>query len=121
MSRTVLRQRVAVVDDEPILADTLAEILSNHGYEAKAHYSGESVVEGAGEFKPEVILSDVCMHGIDGIEAAIRIRKLDPKCRIILFTASPLHQSVHARISVLGFEFLERPLHPRDILALLRK
>ncbi len=112
--------RVAVVDDEHIVADTLAEILSLHGYEAKAHYSGEAAVEGAEEFRPETALIDVRMQGIDGVEAAIQIRKLHPKCRIILFTASPVRQPIQARIRLLGFEFLQRPLHPWDVLSLLQ-
>jgi DNA-binding NtrC family response regulator len=120
MSIAVHKPRVAVVDDERIIADTLAKILTIHGYEVKAHYSGESAVAGFGEFRPEIILSDVCMQGMNGIEAAIQIRKLHPECRIILFTASHSHHSIQARINVLGFEFLHRPLNPRKILALLR-
>jgi CheY-like chemotaxis protein len=121
VSQAKCRPRVVVVDDEHIVADTLAEILSLHGYEAKALYSGEAAVEGAEEFKPETVLIDVRMQGIDGVEAAIQIRKLLPTCRIILFTASPVRHALQARISLLGFEFLQRPLHPWDVLSLLRK
>jgi CheY-like chemotaxis protein len=111
---------VAVVDDEPIVADTLAEILSLHGYESKALYSGEAAVEEAEDSRPEIVLIDVRMPGIDGVEAAIQIRKLHPACRIILFTASPVRHAIEARISILGFEFLQRPLHPWDVLCLLQ-
>jgi CheY-like chemotaxis protein len=111
--------RVAVVDDEQIIADTLAEILSLHGYESKALYSGEAAIKEAEEFRPEIVLIDVRMQGIDGVEAAIQIRKQSPTCRIILFTASPMRHTIQARINVLGFEFLHRPLHPWDVLSLL--
>jgi DNA-binding response OmpR family regulator len=119
MSESIPNARVAVVDDEHIVADTLAEILNNHGFQAKALYSGEAAVEEAKDFRPQIVLSDVRMGGIDGVEAAIRIRRLHPDCRIILFTASPVRHSIHAKIDLLGFEFIERPLHPREVLALL--
>ena len=119
MSQVIRGPRVAVVDDEQIVADTLAEILSLHGYESKALYSGEAAIKEADEFWPEIVLSDVHMQGIDGVEAAIQIRKRCPTCRIILFTASPMRQIIQARISMLGFEFLQRPLHPWDVLSLL--
>jgi CheY-like chemotaxis protein len=118
-SRAIRGPRVAVVDDEQIVADTLAEILSLHGYESKALYSGESAIEEVEGFRPEIVLIDVRMQGIDGVEAAIQIRKQRPSCRIILFTASPMRHSIQARISILGFEFLHRPLHPWDVLSLL--
>jgi DNA-binding NtrC family response regulator len=119
MSESMSKARVAVVDDEHIIADTLAEILNNHGFQAKALYSGESAVEDVEDFRPQIVLSDVRMGGIDGVEAAIQIRRLHPECRIILFTSSPVRHSIHAKIDLLGFEFIERPLHPLEVLALL--
>jgi DNA-binding NtrC family response regulator len=121
MPKSALKARVAVVDDEHIIADTLAEILNSHGYQAKALYSGEAAVEDVHDFRPQIVLSDVRMGGMDGVEAAIRIRSLHPECRIILFTASPVRHSIHATIDRLGFEFIERPLHPQEVLALLNR
>ena len=119
MNRTIIKSRVTVIDDEPVIADTLAEILSLHGYEAKAHYSGESALASVGEFCPQVVLSDVRMEKMDGIETALRIRQSHPGRRIILFTASLVRSDIHRRIHDLGFEFLQRPLHPREVLGLL--
>ena len=119
MPESASKARVAVVDDEHIIADTLTEILNSHGFQAKALYSGEAAVEEVRDFRPQIVLSDVQMGGIDGIEAAMRIRRLYPECRIILFTASPVRHSIHVEIDRLGFEFIERPLHPQEVLALL--
>jgi DNA-binding response OmpR family regulator len=119
MKITSSRVRVAVIDDERIIADTLAEILKLHGYEAKPHYNGESALVDAGEFRPDVVLSDIQMGKIDGIETALRIREAQPQCRIILFTAPPVRQELYQKIDDLGFEFLQRPLQPREVLALL--
>jgi DNA-binding NtrC family response regulator len=121
MPEPASKARVAIVDDEHIIADTLAEILNSHGFQAKALYSGEAAVEDVHLFRPQIVLSDVRMGGIDGVEAAIQIRRLHPECRIILFTASPGRHSIHAKIDNLGFEFIERPLHPQEVLALLNR
>jgi DNA-binding NtrC family response regulator len=114
-------RKVAIIDDEHIIADTLTEILKLHGYEAKAYYNGESALADAKEFCPHVVLSDIHMQKIDGVETALRFRELQPKCRIMLFTATPLRSELYERIRRLGFEFLQRPLHPEEVLALVRE
>lgn len=115
------RPRVAVIDDEHVIADTLAEILKLHEYDAKPYYSGESALADAKEFRPHVVLSDIHMQKLNGIETALRFRQSHPECRIILFTASPMSADHYERILRLGFEFLQRPLHPLEVVALLRQ
>jgi DNA-binding NtrC family response regulator len=56
------------------------------------------------------------MHEVDGVQTAVRIRELHPECRVILFSASSVSYANRRKISSLGFEYLERPLHPKDLL-----
>jgi CheY-like chemotaxis protein len=111
---------VLVVDDDRLLADTLADILRKHGYRPVALYSGEEAVELARRFRPDVLLSDIRMSRLDGIEAAKRIRELHPNCRVILFTAQTVSAAMRQTIDRLGFELLQRPLRPEDVLAALQ-
>lgn len=111
--------KVLVIDDDRLVADTLAEILRLHGFSASAVYSGEEAISFAERFEPEIILSDIRMHQVDGIEAAQTIRQLHPESRVILFTASTVNTRMKAAIERSGFEFLQRPLHPRSVLSAL--
>jgi DNA-binding response OmpR family regulator len=115
------KPKVLVIDDDRTLAETLAQILRMHGFTPVALYSGEEALELAERFRPDVVLSDIRMHQLDGIETAKRIRKLHPEVRVILFTASAISFATRNLIAELGFEFLQRPLHPEDVLKALGK
>jgi DNA-binding response OmpR family regulator len=117
MSGSKAKSRVLVIDDERLIADTLKEILELHGFDATSRYSGESALEWIESFRPDIVLSDIVMHQVDGVEAAVRIRALHPECRVILFSASALSVANRNKICKLGFEFLQRPLHPNDLLS----
>ena len=78
-----------MVDDERVIADTLSIILNQNGFEASAVYSGTSAVDRAREMKPELVISDVIMQDMNGIEAAIKIRELLPACKSFSSPARP--------------------------------
>jgi len=114
--------RVLVVDDEAIIADTLVLILNKSGYEASAAYSGEQALELAPVIEPALLITDVAMNGIDGIETAIRFRSLFPACKIVLFSgqahaADLLHD---ARKKGYSFEVLRKPVEPPVLLRHIR-
>ena len=113
--------RVLVVDDEKAIADSLVEALGRFGYKTTAAYSGKVAVELAEVIMPDVLISDVMMTGITGIEAAIQIREKLPACRVILFSgmASTVDLVEHAKSHGLCFDFLAKPVHPKMLLAYL--
>jgi CheY-like chemotaxis protein len=108
------RSRILIVDDERSIADTLAIILTNAGYDACAAYSGDSAVAVARMISPALIVSDIQMPGMDGISAAIEIRKLLPECHVILFSGYPESHMQRAREN--GFNILSKPLSPQTLL-----
>jgi CheY-like chemotaxis protein len=122
MPETQVKPKVLVADDERVIADTLAIILNQSGFEAKAVYSGEKAVETAKEWLPEMLISDVIMTDLNGIDAAIKIRSLLPACKILLFSGQAATADLLDRARVQGheFEILAKPVHPQDLLARLR-
>jgi DNA-binding response OmpR family regulator len=116
-------QKVLVADDERVIADSLALILCRSGFDARAAYTGSMAVAMAQSFQPDVMIADVVMPFMSGIEAAIRVREMLPSCRIVLFSGqaatADLLEMAHARVR--EFELLVKPVHPSELIARLRR
>jgi CheY-like chemotaxis protein len=115
-------QRVLVVDDEVLIADTIVMILNRNGFHAEAVYSGTQAIEAARRITPELILSDVLMPQLDGVEAAIAIREFLPATRIVLFSGQAATVEILSRARARGhdFELLPKPIHPTQLIERLR-
>lgn len=122
MTENKTKPKVLVVDDERVIADTLAMILNQSGFEARAVYSGEAAVGITPEFQPDMLISDVIMADLNGIDAAIRIRTLAPKIKILLFSGQAATADLLEKARARGYEFeiLAKPVHPQDLLNRLR-
>lgn len=112
-------RRVLVVDDERIIADTLATILRHAGYEALASYDGISALSLCDSFSPDLIISDVVMPQMSGVKMAIAVRQRHPACKVLLFSgqAATVGLLAEARQSGYDFELLEKPMNPKELLA----
>lgn len=121
---TVLSRRtiVLVVDDEKVIASTLAVILTHAGFEAHAVFSGAQAIEALDTLHPDLLLTDVDMPGMTGIEAAVITRVKLPACKILLFSGQAATVDLLKAVRSQGHEFqiLSKPLHPADLLEKLR-
>ena len=122
MTNGSTKPKVLVADDEQVIANTLAIILNQAGFEARAVYSGENALESLDTFQPNMLISDVIMTGMTGIEAAIQIRQKLPQCKILLFSGQAATADLLEKARAQGheFEILAKPVHPTDLLAKLR-
>jgi len=110
---------VLVVDDDAVIADTLAMILEQSGIRALVAYDGKSALEIAITVPPDLLLTDVAMPGMNGIDLALAIRHTLPKCKILLFSGQASTKDLlgTARDAGQDFTILAKPLHPTELLA----
>jgi DNA-binding NtrC family response regulator len=115
------RSRILVVDDESVIADTLAEILRRNGYATEAAYDGTGALETALLSPPELVITDVVLPGMSGVELAITIKRVYPNCKILLFSgqASTPELIKLPQCARYAFTLLSKPVPPKDLLALV--
>ncbi len=113
------RPRVLVVDNESVIADTVAKILSLSGIPAIAAYDGNEALGTALLKPPDLLLTDVVLPGMNGIELAITIKRVYPECKILLFSglATTADLLANARRAGHRFTLLNKPVPPQELLA----
>ncbi|HTX40262.1 MAG TPA: response regulator [Acidobacteriaceae bacterium] len=123
MDQAPRRARVLVVDDQRLIADTVAEILTNAGFEAVAAYDGWQAVEIASRFRPNWLLSDVLMPRMNGVELAITLRQKDPRMAILLFSGQAGISEILLEGQRRGYEFelIAKPIHPLKLIERLKQ
>jgi CheY-like chemotaxis protein len=112
-------QRVLVVDDDRLVADTLTLIFQRNGFAAKAAYSADEALECSREFVPHLLLCDVSMPARDGLSLVEDISREQPSCRILVLTGFYSNlKSVgeQARRLSRHLGVLTKPCQPSDLL-----
>ena len=110
--------RILIVDDEPAVTDTLCLILKSQGYEVAAAYDAESALVKAETFDPDVVIADVMLPGMDGIEFAILIRHTHPTCIVLIMSGAPATAELISAAEGRGhvFQLLAKPFPPAELL-----
>jgi signal transduction histidine kinase len=104
-------QRVLIVDDNADAAVTLAWLLSQHGYKVEVAYDGEGGLKAANDFKPDILLLDIGLPGIDGYELATRLRSEGFATARMIAVSGYAHESDMERSRAAGFnEHLAKPV-----------
>jgi CheY-like chemotaxis protein len=117
------KQRILVVDDEQLIAQSLRDILLREGFDTVYALSGTEAIELAEQICPDIVISDVIMPGLNGVQTAIRIRSSCPDARILLFSGQAATSDLLERARAEGhdFDLLPKPIHPARLLAAIRK
>lgn len=113
--------RVLVVDDERIIADSIALILKGRGFDARAVYSGEDAAELALTWKPDAVIADVVMGKMDGVALAIYLSHALPACKVLLISGNIATSELLEESKKLGHDFpiLAKPFPPESVFEFL--
>lgn len=113
--------RVLVVDDCRDMTDSTAELVGLWGHDARRAYAGAAAMEVAAEYRPDVLLVDLAMRGVDGYEVARRARQMPGLSRALLVAVTGYTGAGHRRLAeAAGFDFfVPKPMDPNTLEALL--
>lgn len=113
--------RVLVVDDERIIADSLALILRGRGFDTRVAYCAEDAAELALGWQPHAVISDVIMGEMNGVALAIYLSQALPSCKVLLMTAQIATEPLLAESKKLGhdFQILTKPFTLESIFDFL--
>jgi len=110
---------IFIVDDERVIAETLAMILKQSGYTARFFTNPLEALIAAHSDAPDLLISDVTMPQLSGVDLAIRMTEQCPNCKILLFSGqadTALDLLLAARAQGYNFHLLAKPIHPTDLL-----
>jgi len=113
------RPVVLVVNKEPAIAETVLEILNKNGYAAIAAYDAEDALETALLIPPELVIAEIDLPGLNGIEVAAELKKKIPDCKVLLLAGQAERAELHgtAKAAGLDAEVVEKPVHATELLA----
>jgi DNA-binding response OmpR family regulator len=112
-------RHVLIVDDEQPVADTLSLVFQSKGYSVTVAYNAESALVLSQTLPPDIVISDIMLPGMNGIQFAILMHETYPNCRVILLSGHPATADVIVDAEAHGhiFELLPKPYHPSELLA----
>jgi len=118
MPGKVGEERILIVEDEKLVADTLAQILSTHGYDTRVVYTAEAAISILPQWTPNLAILDVMLPKMNGIELALALKKILGSCHILLFSGQPSVDALVQKARNEGHEFdiLAKPVHPSVML-----
>src|SRR4051794_19377865 len=119
MATTAERSRVLVVDDEPQITRVLRTVLSSQGYQVRTASEGEAALTNFAEFRPELVITDLYMPHMDGIELCKRIRAMSAVPIIVLSVKGEERTKVEALDSGAD-DYVTKPFGTDELIARVR-
>ncbi len=113
--------RVLIVDDHPLTRDALGALLTQNGFSLAGEApDGETAIRLARELQPDLILLDLAMPGMDGLEALPHLREAAPDCEVVMLTASVGDENLLAAVRAGAAGYLLKTEPPERIVEFLR-
>ena len=108
--------KILVIDDEPSIVNLVTAYLKPEGYEVHTALDGESGLKAARAFKPDLVILDLMLPGMDGLELLSRLRR-ESQVYVILLTAKTEETDKIVGLSVGADDYVTKPFSPRELTA----
>jgi DNA-binding NtrC family response regulator len=116
-----MRTKILVVDDERAILDTVEILLRGEGFDASVAQSGREALERFEEIAPDIVVTDIRMPGVTGLDLLEAVRERDPEIPVILMTAQASLQSAVKAVNQGAFYYLQKPFSNAELVALCRR
>jgi DNA-binding NtrC family response regulator len=113
------KRKVLIVDDDRDIVSIVSTILRGKGWDITAAYSGQEALEAVTSSKPDIILLDIMMPEMNGIEVLKRIKKIDADARIIMITAFGDVESYLDSMELGAYEYINKPFETDELLEMI--
>lgn len=113
------KRKVLIVDDDRDIVTIVSTILGGRGWDIKAAYNGREALEAVTSSKPDIILLDIMMPEMNGIEVLKRIKKIDKDARIIMITAFGDVESYLDSMELGAYEYINKPFETDELLEMI--
>jgi len=113
--------KVLLVDDEEDFVSTLSERLQMRDLDSQTAFDGEQALEVMQDGVPDVMVLDLKMPGIDGMEVLRRMKKLYPKVQVIILTGHGSDKDEEQARRLGAFEYLQKPVNLEDLVEVLKR
>ena len=118
---TELRPTVLIIDDESGIVDTLRILLKNEGFAAHVAFGGRQGLEQIAALKPNVVLCDIRMPAVGGLDVLAAVREQDPDIPVILMTAQASLQSAIQAVNQGAFHYIQKPFRNDELVAIVTR
>jgi len=112
---------IHVIDDEPIIYEVLGELLTSEGYDVEISSDGKQAIEKCSETSYDLILLDMLMPGISGMEALKKIKKIDPNLIVIIITAYASIESAISAMKIGAYDYIQKPFKHDELLMTIQR
>jgi len=116
-----MEKKVLIVDDEESVVQSIEGVLEDEGFQIAKATSGEEAIKVFEQESPDVILLDIWLPGMDGIEVLKRLKGIDPECRVIMISGHATIPTAMTSVKLGAFDFIEKPLSLDLLLQTIRR
>ena len=116
-----MEKKVLIVDDEERVVRSIAGVLEDEGFRVAKAKSGEEAIKLFQQEEPDVILLDIWMPGMDGIEVLKRLKWIAPECQVIMISGHATISTAMTAVRLGAFDFIEKPLSLDVLLMTIRR